>query len=94
MALNVGRDASFITCRTGKEYGGKAGEVNSTRGYKTDDTFSQIHNECNTSTYQYILDIVKYRSIARKRLGKHIPAGTNARNNRTSIVRQRITKHA
>jgi hypothetical protein len=38
--------------------------------------------------------IVTYRPIARQRLGKHIPAGANTRNNRTSIARQRISKHA
>jgi hypothetical protein len=32
--------------------------------------------------------------IARQRLGKHIPAGVNSRNNRTSIARQQISKHA
>jgi hypothetical protein len=32
--------------------------------------------------------------IARQRLGKHIPAGVNAINNRQSITRQRISKHA
>jgi hypothetical protein len=32
--------------------------------------------------------------IARQRLGKHIPAETNKRNNRTSIARQWISKHA
>jgi hypothetical protein len=32
--------------------------------------------------------------IARQRLGKHIPTGTNESKNRTSIARQRITKHA
>jgi hypothetical protein len=37
---------------------------------------------------------VTYRPIARQRVGKHIPAGANARNNRTSIARQRISKHA
>jgi hypothetical protein len=31
---------------------------------------------------------------ARQRLGKHIPAGTNARNKRKSIARQRISKAA
>jgi hypothetical protein len=31
--------------------------------------------------------------IARQRLCKHIPAEANARNNRTSIARQRISKH-
>jgi hypothetical protein len=35
-----------------------------------------------------------YRPIARQQLGKHIHAGANARNNRTSIVRQRISEHA
>jgi hypothetical protein len=39
-------------------------------------------------------DIVTYRPIARQRLGKHIPAGANARNNITSIAGQRISKHA
>jgi hypothetical protein len=37
---------------------------------------------------------VTHRPIARKRLGKHIPAGANARNNRIFIARQRISKHA
>jgi hypothetical protein len=32
--------------------------------------------------------------IARQRLGKRTPAGVNARNIRTSIARQRISKHA
>jgi hypothetical protein len=31
--------------------------------------------------------------IAWQRLGKHILAEANARNNRTSIARQRISKH-
>jgi hypothetical protein len=35
-----------------------------------------------------------YRSIARQRLGKHIPEGANAHNNRISIARQRIMKDA
>jgi hypothetical protein len=34
------------------------------------------------------------QTIARQRLGKHIPVGANARNNKTSIARQRISKHA
>jgi hypothetical protein len=38
--------------------------------------------------------IVTHRPIARQRLGKHIPAGAKARNNRTSTGRQRISKHA
>jgi hypothetical protein len=37
---------------------------------------------------------VTYGSIARQRLGKHIPAGAKARNNTTSITTQRINKHA
>jgi hypothetical protein len=32
--------------------------------------------------------------IARQRLGKHIPVEANARNNWTSIAKQRISKHA
>jgi hypothetical protein len=39
-------------------------------------------------------NIVTYRPIARQRLGKHIPAEAYARNNKTSIIRQRISKHA
>jgi hypothetical protein len=35
-----------------------------------------------------------HRPIARQRLGKHIPSGANAGDNRTSIARQRISKHA
>jgi hypothetical protein len=37
--------------------------------------------------------IVTYRPIVRQRLGKHIPAGANARNNWTPVARQRINKH-
>jgi hypothetical protein len=37
--------------------------------------------------------IVTHRPIARQRLGKHIPAGAKARNNMTSIAKQRISKH-
>jgi hypothetical protein len=32
--------------------------------------------------------------IARQRLGKHITAEANALNNRSSIAKQRISKHA
>jgi hypothetical protein len=35
-----------------------------------------------------------YKPIARQRLGKHIPTGANELNNRTSVARQRISKHA
>jgi hypothetical protein len=35
-----------------------------------------------------------YRPTARQRLSKHIPAGVNARNSRTSIARQQIGKEA
>jgi hypothetical protein len=38
-------------------------------------------------------NIVTYRPIARQRLGKHIPAGANPRNNRTSIAKQLISEH-
>jgi hypothetical protein len=38
--------------------------------------------------------IMMYRPTAWQRLGKHIPAGANARNNRANIARQRISKHA
>jgi hypothetical protein len=38
--------------------------------------------------------IVAYTPIARQRVGKHIPAEANARNNRTSVGRQRNCKHA
>jgi hypothetical protein len=37
-----------------------------------------------------IIIIVTYRPIARQPLGKHIPVEASARNNRTSITRQRI----
>jgi hypothetical protein len=36
---------------------------------------------------------VTYRPIARQLLGKHIPMRVNARNNRASVDKQRITKH-
>jgi hypothetical protein len=37
---------------------------------------------------------VTYRPIARQQLGKPIHAEANARNNRTPITRQQISKHA
>jgi hypothetical protein len=43
---------------------------------------------------QICFRIVTCIPIARQRLGKHIPAEENARNNRTSIARQRISKNA
>jgi hypothetical protein len=41
-----------------------------------------------------VINIVTYRSIARQRLGKHIPTEAYARNNGAPIVRQRISKQA
>jgi hypothetical protein len=38
--------------------------------------------------------IVTCVPIARQRLDNHIPTEANTRNNRTSIARQRISKHA
>jgi hypothetical protein len=38
-------------------------------------------------------DIVTCIHIARQRLGKHIPTQAYARNDRTSVLRQRISKH-
>jgi hypothetical protein len=50
---------------------------------------------CITIWWGYSLNnIVTCRTIARQRLGKHIPAGANAPNNRTPIARQRTSKHA
>jgi hypothetical protein len=40
-----------------------------------------------------LLYIVRYRPIARQRLGEHIPTHAYA-HNRTSIARQRISKQA
>jgi hypothetical protein len=40
------------------------------------------------------INIVTYRPIARQRLGKHIPTGASALNNRTSVARQEISKQA
>jgi hypothetical protein len=39
-------------------------------------------------------NIVKHRATDRQRLCKHILEGANERKNRTSIARQRISKHA
>jgi hypothetical protein len=44
--------------------------------------------------YLQAYNIVKYIPIARQRLSKHIPARANARKNRTSIAKQRTSKHA
>jgi hypothetical protein len=38
-------------------------------------------------------DTVTCIAIARQQLGKHIPAEANSLNSRTSIARQRISKH-
>jgi hypothetical protein len=43
---------------------------------------------------QYKHNIVKYRPIARQRLGKHISAGANRLNCRTSTAKQRISKES
>jgi hypothetical protein len=40
------------------------------------------------------INIVTYVPNATQQLGKRIPAESNSRNNRTSTVRQRISKHA
>jgi hypothetical protein len=40
-----------------------------------------------------IIYIVTCTPIARQRVGKHIPAEANARNNRRSIARQRVGKY-
>jgi hypothetical protein len=37
--------------------------------------------------------IVTCRPIARQRLGKHISAQANSRNDRMSVTRQRMSKH-
>jgi hypothetical protein len=59
-----------------------------------------IHRS-NTQLKNYerpIIEVNKYNvtciPIARQRLGKHIPAEAIERNNRTSIAKQRISKHA
>jgi hypothetical protein len=39
----------------------------------------------------YLDYIVTYGSIARQRLGKHIPAEAYVRNSRTSIARQQVS---
>jgi hypothetical protein len=39
------------------------------------------------------IDIVTCTPTARQLLGKHIRAEANARNNRTSVARQLISKH-
>jgi hypothetical protein len=47
---------------------------------------------CSFVAGETLKHIVTCRPIARQRLGKHIPAEPNARNNRTFIARQRISK--
>jgi hypothetical protein len=52
-----------------------------------------ILKESEGTDWTYLAqDIVTHRPIARQGLGKHIPAEAYARNNRTSIARQRISK--
>jgi hypothetical protein len=61
---------------------------------------TQVHfehlNENSIIKYKllYEIYIVTYGPITMQRLGKHIPVGANARNNRTSTSRTRISKHA
>jgi hypothetical protein len=45
-------------------------------------------------TYPSAFNIVTYKPTARQRLGRHIPAGANTRNSRTSTATQRTSKHA
>jgi hypothetical protein len=42
----------------------------------------------------FLLENIVTTPIARQRVGKHVPAEANARKNRTSIARQRSSKHA
>jgi hypothetical protein len=42
----------------------------------------------------FVESSVTYRPIARQGLGKYIPAEPYARNNKMSIARKRISKHA
>jgi hypothetical protein len=44
--------------------------------------------------YKVPYHIITCIPIAMKRLGKHIPAEANVRNNRTSNARQQFSKHA
>jgi hypothetical protein len=53
-----------------------------------------VWSKYNRVTNLNRINIVTYRPIARQRLGKHIPVEAYARNNRTSIARQRISKPA
>jgi hypothetical protein len=45
-------------------------------------------------TYFWALPVVTYRPIAWRRIGKHIPEQAYVLNNKTSIGRQRVSKHA
>jgi hypothetical protein len=53
----------------------------------------QLIRQCHIKRNSYEIGILTYRPTARQRLGKHTPAETNTRNNRTPIARQRISKH-
>jgi hypothetical protein len=50
--------------------------------------------EIGHDRFHSIHSLHTFQDIARQRLGKHIPARANERKNRTSIVKQRITKQA
>jgi hypothetical protein len=49
---------------------------------------------CIEGYWHIKLNTMTYRALARQRLREDIPAGAKARNNRTAIARQRISKHA
>jgi hypothetical protein len=53
-----------------------------------------LKSKPQNNSYILYQNIVTYRPIARQRLGKYIPAEACARNNRTYIARQRISKQA
>jgi hypothetical protein len=51
-------------------------------------------SDCRTDSEEKFNNNVTYRAISGQRLGKNIPAGANAPNNRMSIAGQSISKHA
>jgi hypothetical protein len=55
---------------------------------------SELYTANSSMQHKNTINIVTCILIVKQKLGKRIPAGANARNNRTSIARQRISKHS
>jgi hypothetical protein len=88
----VGRKGRGKDARAPGQGDGKNGYRKGRSGKSSDVTTNvTLHSSISDP---YGISTVTYIQIVRQRLGKHIPVGANERKSRTSIARQRISKHA